>query len=161
LPAGRTPALAPEVLEHIAMTLLRRYGVVFWRLLEREAQWLPPWRDLLRVLQRLEARGQVRGGRFVNGLAGEQFALPEAIPLLREVRRHANDGAYACVAGTDPLNLVGTLLPGDKVPAVTGNRVLYRDGVAVATLVAGEFRYLLDAEGPEKEQMRMRLARRS
>lgn len=157
---GRAAQLAPEVLEQLAMALLRRYGVVFWRVLEREAQWLPPWRDLLRVLQRLEARGLVRGGRFINGLAGEQFALPEAIPLLREVRRHASDGALICVAGTDPLNLVGTLLPGNKVPAVAGNRVLYRDGVAVATLVAGEFNYLVDAEGAAKELLRMRLAHR-
>jgi ATP-dependent Lhr-like helicase len=159
-PAGRAPLLAPEVLEHLAMTLLRRYGVVCWRLLAREAEWLPPWRDLLRVLQRLEARGQVRGGRFINGLAGEQFALPEAIPLLREVRRHANDGAFVCVAGTDPLNLVGTLLPGDKVPAVAGNRVLYRDGVAVAALMAGEFIYLTNVDSETREQMRIRLARR-
>jgi ATP-dependent Lhr-like helicase len=142
------------------MTLLRRYGVVCWRLLAREAEWLPPWRDLLRVLQRLEARGQVRGGRFINGLAGEQFALPEAIPLLREVRRHANDGAFVCIAGTDPLNLVGTLLPGDKVPAVAGNRVLYRDGVAVAALVAGEFIYLTNVDSETRQQMRTRLARR-
>ncbi len=70
------------------MTLLRRYGVVFWRLLEREADWLPPWRDLLRVFHRLEARGEIRGGRFVAGLAGEQFALPEAVPLLRDMRNH-------------------------------------------------------------------------
>jgi ATP-dependent Lhr-like helicase len=159
-PTVRAPLLAPEVLEHLAMSLLRRYGVVFWRVLEREAEWLPPWRDLLRILQRLEARGLVRGGRFINGLAGEQFALPEAIPLLREVRRHANDGAFVWVAGTDPLNLVGTLLPGHKVPAVAGNRVLYRDGVAVATLVAGEFVYLTDADGAAKEQMRTRLAHR-
>ena len=158
--ASRAPSLAPEVLEHLVMTLLRRYGVVFWRLLAREAEWLPPWRDLLRVLQRLEARGQVRGGRFVNGLSGEQFALPEAIPLLREVRRHADDGTFVCVAGTDPLNLAGTLLPGDKVPAVAGNRVLYRDGVVVATLVAGEFTYLTHAEGDAREQMRIRMARR-
>jgi ATP-dependent Lhr-like helicase len=148
------------VIEHVAMALLRRYGVVFWRLLEREAEWLPPWRDLLRVYQRLEARGQVRGGRFVNGPAGEQFALPEAIPLLREVRRHADDGAFVCVAGTDPLNLVGTLLPGDKVPAVAGNRVLYRDGVPVASLVAGEFNLPDDVDGEIKQVMRMRLARR-
>jgi ATP-dependent Lhr-like helicase len=102
----------------------------------------------------------VRGGRFVNGLSGEQFALPEAIPLLREVRRHADDGTFVCVAGIDPLNLAGTLLPGDKVPAVTGNRVLYRDGAVVATLVAGEFTYLTHAEGDAREQMRIRMARR-
>ncbi|MFL9901996.1 DEAD/DEAH box helicase [Paraburkholderia fungorum] len=163
---GRRAPLAPEILEHIAMTLLRRYGVVFWRLLEREAEWLPPWRDLLRVFQRLEARGQVRGGRFVNGLAGEQFALPEAIPLLREVRRHANDGAWVCVAATDPLNLAGTLLTGDKVPAVAGNRLLFRDGILVATLVAGKFDFLpalgadTDTGAEAKTQARMRLARR-
>jgi ATP-dependent Lhr-like helicase len=152
----------PEVLEHVALTLLRRYGVVFWRLLDREAEWLPPWRDLLRVFQRLEARGVIRGGRFVNGLAGEQFALPEAIPVLREVRRHANDGAFVCVAGTDPLNLAGTLLVGERVPAVTGNRILYRDGVVVATLVSGTFWFepSLEAVPVEREKARAWLARR-
>ncbi len=158
----RRRQLPPEVLEHIAMTLLRRYGVVFWRLLEREAEWLPPWRDLLRVFQRLEARGVIRGGRFVNGLAGEQFALPEAIPLLREVRRHANDGAFVCVAATDPLNLVGTLLVGARVPAVTGNRVVYRDGVVVATLAGGAFWFEPSVETlpAERERARGWLARR-
>src|SRR6202011_1235171 len=100
-PSTAPPQAHADAVEHVARTLLQRYGVVFWRLLEREADWLPPWRELLRVLQKLEARGLVRGGRFVNGRAGEQFALPEAIPLLREVRRHANDGAFVCVAGTD------------------------------------------------------------
>ncbi|WP_408526201.1 DEAD/DEAH box helicase [Paraburkholderia fungorum] len=164
LPDGRRTPLAPAILEHIAMTLLRRYGVVFWRLLEREAEWLPPWRDLLRVFQRLEARGQVRGGRFVNGLAGEQFALPEAIPLLREVRRQAAGGAFICVSGADPLNLAGTLLTGEKVPAVAGNRLLFRDGIVVATLVAGEFNFLpalgADADAAAKTQARLLLARR-
>ncbi|AIP37890.1 DEAD/H associated family protein [Paraburkholderia xenovorans LB400] len=158
----RRRQLPPDVLEHVAMTLLRRYGVVFWRLLEREADWLPPWRDLLRVFQRLEARGVIRGGRFVNGLAGEQFALPEAIPVLREVRRHANDGAFVCVAGTDPLNLAGTLLVGERVPAVAGNRILYRDGIVVATLVAGTFWFgpALEAVPSAREQARAWLARR-
>ncbi|HXO00593.1 MAG TPA: hypothetical protein VN900_00960, partial [Stellaceae bacterium] len=81
------PKAAAEASEHLARTLLRRYGVVFWRLIEREAAWLPPWHDLLRVYRRLEARGDIRGGRFVAGFAGEQFALPEAIGLLREARR--------------------------------------------------------------------------
>src|SRR5207302_2512594 len=78
--------------EHLAHTLLRRYGVVFWRVLEREAAWLPPWRDLLRVYRRLEARGEIRGGRFVAGFSGEQYALPEAIGMLREVRRKSASG---------------------------------------------------------------------
>jgi ATP-dependent Lhr-like helicase len=153
----------PEVLEHVAMTLLRRYGVVCWLLLEREAPWLPRWRDLLRVLQRLEARGQVRGGRFINGISGEQFALPEAIALLRAVRKereHGQDLAQVfCVCGADPLNLVGTLLPGDKVPALAGNRVLFRDGAPIATLVAGQFTYAPDLDANEKESARLHLAR--
>ncbi|MDO9347109.1 MAG: DEAD/DEAH box helicase [Pseudomonas sp.] len=135
-----------ETLEHVAMTLLRRYGVVFWRLLEREAEWLPSWRELLRTFHRLEARGEIRGGRFVSGLAGEQFALPEAIPLLREVRRRPHDGSLIAVCGADPLNLVGTLLPGSKVPAVSGNRVVYRDGLPAAVMVAGKQQVLLEVD---------------
>lgn len=130
-----TPA---DTLEHIAMTLLRRYGVVFWRLLEREADWLPSWRELLRTFHRLEARGEIRGGRFVSGLAGEQFALPEAIPLLREVRRRPHDGSLVAVCGVDPLNLAGTLLPGAKVPALASNRLVYRDGLPAAAEIAGK-----------------------
>jgi len=130
---GQVPA---EALEHVARTLLRRYGVVCWRLLEREADWLPSWRELLRVYHRLEARGEIRGGRFVAGVAGEQFALPEAVGLLREVRKRPLSGELVSLSACDPLNLQGTLLPGAKVPAVAGNRLLLRDGVPVATLVA-------------------------
>jgi ATP-dependent Lhr-like helicase len=158
--AGKKPRTDPQVLEHIAMVLLRRYGVVFWRLLEREAGWLPAWRELLPVLHRLEARGDIRGGRFVGGLAGEQFALPEAIPLLREVRRRPHDGSLVCVSGVDPLNLAGTLLPGDKVPALAGNRVAFRDGMPVATMIAGKIQYLIEAEAAtaaDREQIRMAL----
>ncbi|MFC5436089.1 DEAD/DEAH box helicase [Rhodanobacter umsongensis] len=128
----------PEAIEHIARTLLRRYGVVFWKLLEREAPWLPSWRELLRVYHRLEARGEIRGGRFVEGLVGEQFALPEAIAPLRAVRSRADDGELVCLSGCDPLNLVGTVLVGDKVPALAGSRVLYRDGVTIAALIGGK-----------------------
>ena len=137
----RRRRLDPETLEYVAMTLLRRYGVMFWRLLDREASWLPSWRELLPVYHRLEARGDIRGGRFVAGFSGEQFALPEAIPLLREVRRRPHDGALVCLSGIDPLNLCGTLLPGDKVPALGGNRILFRDGLPVAHIVAGKIGY--------------------
>ena len=82
--------------------MLLRYGVVFWRLLEREADWLPPWRDLLRVYRRLEARGEIRGGRFVAGFSGEQFALPDAVGALREVRRKPAAEAWVSVSGADP-----------------------------------------------------------
>ncbi|WP_455923786.1 DEAD/DEAH box helicase [Pseudomonas putida] len=142
--AGRWALLRPataqesDPLETVAMTLLRRYGVVFWRLLEREADWLPNWRELLRTYHRLEARGEVRGGRFVSGLAGEQFALPEAIPVLRDVRKRAVDGALVTISASDPLNLTGTLLPGAKVPALSGNRLVLRDGVPVAAVIAGK-----------------------
>jgi ATP-dependent Lhr-like helicase len=138
-----------EAVEHLARVLLRRYGVVFWRLLEREAAWLPPWRDLLRVYRRLEARGELRGGRFVAGFSGEQYALPEAVSLLREMRRKPNAEEWVSVSGADPLNLVGILTPGAKVPALTSNRVLYRDGVPVAVLIGGATLFLetLDAAG--------------
>jgi len=148
--AGRWALLRPpsagedDVLEHVAMTLLRRYGVVFWRLLEREADWLPSWRQLLRVFHRLEARGEIRGGRFVGGLAGEQFALPEAVALLREVRKRPLAGELVAISASDPMNLVGTLLPGSRVPAVSGNRVVYRDGIAAAAMIAGKPQYWLE-----------------
>jgi ATP-dependent helicase Lhr and Lhr-like helicase len=148
---------APATLEHIAMTLLRRYGVVFWRLLEREAEWLPSWRELLRTFHRLEARGEIRGGRFVSGLAGEQFALPEAIPVLREIRRRPLDGSLIAVSGVDPLNLAGTLLPGNKVPALAGNRLVYRDGIAVAAVIAGKPVYWVELEAVVAAQVRDRL----
>ncbi|MDE1163806.1 MAG: DEAD/DEAH box helicase [Pseudomonas sp.] len=142
-----------ETLEHVAMTLLRRYGVVFWRLLEREADWLPSWRELLRTFHRLEARGEIRGGRFVSGLAGEQFALPEAIPVLREVRKRPLDESLTAISASDPLNLVGTLLPGSKVPALSGNRLVYCDGLPAAALIGGKAQYWL----PEYPELRSAL----
>ena len=158
---GAVPARGnpPESVEHVARTLLRRYGVVCWRLLEREASWLPPWRELVRVLQRLEARGEIRGGRFISGLSGEQFALPEAIALLRQVRRRAHDGELLCVSAADPLNLAGTLLPGDKVPRIAGARLLLRDGVVVATLVAGEVAYASALAETDHARAKQRLLR--
>jgi ATP-dependent Lhr-like helicase len=119
---------AAEAAEHVARTLLRRYGVVFRKVLEREVA-LPPWRELLRVYWRLEARGELRGGRFVEGFAGEQFALPEAVGLLRELRRRPHAGATVCVAAADPVNLTGIVLPGERIAARLGAEVCYRDGV--------------------------------
>jgi ATP-dependent Lhr-like helicase len=156
----RRPRTDPATLEHIAMTLLRRYGVMFWRLLEREAAWMPSWRELLPVYHRLEARGEIRGGRFVAGLSGEQFALPEAIPLLREMRRRPHDGALVCISGVDPLNLCGTLLPGDKVPAIAGNRILFRDGAPAATQIAGKFTYLGATGSADRELLHAHLVGR-
>ncbi|MFI4886455.1 MAG: DEAD/DEAH box helicase [Steroidobacterales bacterium] len=136
-----------ETVELVARGLLRRWGVVFWRLLAREADWLPPWRDLLFCYRRLEARGEIRGGRFVAGLSGEQFAAPEAVGLLRDVRRRPRDGEWVSLCAADPLNLLGILTPGARLPALAGNRILYRDGVPLATLAGTEVRFLetLDA----------------
>ena len=153
---GRS-SFSAEALEHIARVLLRRYGVVFWRLLAREADWLPPWRELLRVYHRLEARGEIRGGRFVAGVAGEQFALPEALALLREVRKRPLTGELLAVSAVDPLNQLGTLLPGSKVPALPGNRILYRDGVPLAVLVAGKPQWLLELDEPAQREALRRL----
>ncbi|MGG1947952.1 DEAD/DEAH box helicase [Trinickia sp. NRRL B-1857] len=155
-----TPPVDPEIVEHVAMTLLRRYGVVFWQLLEREPDWLPRWRELLHVFHRMEARGLIRGGRFVNGLSGEQFALPEALALLRDVRKRDHDGQYVCVCAADPLNIVGTVLPGDKVPALAGNRIAFRDGACVATLIAGKFEFAAHLTAEEQDAARRSLARR-
>jgi ATP-dependent Lhr-like helicase len=146
-------------IEHIARVLLRRYGVVCWRLLEREAPWLPPWRELLREYQRLEARGEIRGGRFLAGVVGQQFALPEAVASLRAVRKRAHDGAMIAVSASDPLNLVGGLLAGDRVPRQPGARLLLRDGMPVATLVAGEFRALPALPAADEHAARMALLR--
>jgi ATP-dependent helicase Lhr and Lhr-like helicase len=139
--------------------LLRRYGVVFWRLIEREAAWLPPWRDLLRVYRRLEARGDIRGGRFVAGFAGEQFALPDAVSLLREARRKPAAGILVSLSGADPLNLVGVVTPGARLAALTANRVLYRDGIPIALYAGGAAQFLEKLEPAEEWTARKMLLR--
>jgi ATP-dependent Lhr-like helicase len=156
-----------EIVDHIADTLLRRYGVVFWRLLEREAAWLPPWRELLRVFRRLEARGEIRGGRFVASISGEQFALPEAVDLMRETRRAATSvaasvasSAWISLSAADPLNLIGSIVPGPKVPALTNNRILYRNGIPVAALVAGEVQWIEALEPRDRAEAENALVKR-
>ncbi|HET7588495.1 MAG TPA: helicase-related protein [Gammaproteobacteria bacterium] len=144
-----TRRLDTDTLEHIAETLLLRYGVVFRKLLERETA-LPPWRELLYVYRRLEARGEIRGGRFVAGMSGEQFALPDAVGALREVRKQKPNNELVSVSAADPLNLIGIILPGERLASLSGNRVLYRDGVPVACYAAGEVRFLADVP-PEAE----------
>lgn len=136
---------AEDDAEAVARTLLRRYGVVSRRLVDGEGQ-LPPWRNLLAVLRRLEARGEVRGGRFVDGLSGEQYALPAAVTRLRSIRRSERGGALLAVAAVDPLGLPGLLPVEARVPALVANRVLYRDGEALAALEAGAPRFLVDLE---------------
>ncbi|MFL6624171.1 MAG: helicase-related protein [Sulfurifustis sp.] len=152
----RADARTEDTTEHIARALLRRYGVVFRKLLTREIDRLPPWIELLRVYRRLEARGEIRGGRFVAGFSGEQYALPEAVPMLRTVRRKPKNEQFVSLSAADPLNLIGILTPGGRVPALAGNRVLYRDGVPVAIQVGGKTEFLIDV--PEQDAWNARNA---
>jgi ATP-dependent Lhr-like helicase len=141
--------------EAIARILLRRYGVVFRQLLARESR-APAWRDLLTALRRLEAQGEVRGGRFVAGFSGEQFALPAAIEALRRQRKAAGEPQWVAVQAIDPCNLVGIVVPGLRLPAVTGNRVVFVDGEAVAVQLGSEIRFLRAL--PVDAQIRARTA---
>jgi ATP-dependent Lhr-like helicase len=119
-----------EAIEHVARTLLKRYGVVFRRVLAREAN-VAPWRELTRVYRRLEARGEIRGGRFVSGMSGEQYALDGAIERLREIRRTPPTGACLVISAADPLNLAGIVTAGERVRAVAGTKVAYQNGVPI------------------------------
>jgi ATP-dependent Lhr-like helicase len=138
--------------------LLRRYGVVFRRLLEREDN-LPPWRELFYVYRRLEARGEIRGGRFVNGFSGEQFALPEAVGLLRA--KEEGEAPLVSISAADPLNLLGILLPGEKLPALPGNRLLFRGGLVVAVQLSGQVRYLESVPAETEWEWRNLLVRQA
>jgi ATP-dependent Lhr-like helicase len=129
--------------EKFARVLLRRYGVVFRRLLERESLAVN-WYELGRICRRWEARGEIRGGYFVGGVSGEQFALPGAIGLLRSIRKSTPNHELITLSAADPLNLQGILTPGPRIAALTANRILFRDGLPIAALEAGEIRRLSD-----------------
>jgi ATP-dependent Lhr-like helicase len=147
--AGDAGRLRRAAVEHVALLLLDRYGVIFRSVLQREARFLPPWRELAHAWRRLEARGEIRGGRFVAGFGGEQFAVPEAIERLRVVRHAGNQDTQIILSAADPLNLTGIVTPGEKVAAVLRNRVLYRNGIPVAAWLRGDFVWLgtPDAQG--------------
>ncbi len=129
------PADRYKTVEATCWMLLRRYGVVFREVLARESN-LPKWRELLIAFRRLEDRGEVRGGRFVNGFLGEQFALPEAVESLRAMRNRAPSGEIVTISAADPLNLVGFIVPGERVPAISGRFVTFRDGVPVDAVIS-------------------------
>ena len=152
--------LTAEQKETIARILLKRYGVVFKRLLEREGITVP-WRELLRVYHRLEARGEIRGGRFVAGISGEQFALPEAVGLVRSIRRAPALENMISISAADPLNLVGVITPGGRIAAHSANRVLYRDGAPIAVLEGNETRYLVELSRTAEWQAKAALLRKA
>ncbi|MEI6068626.1 MAG: DEAD/DEAH box helicase [Methylococcaceae bacterium] len=145
--------------EHIARILLRRYGIVFRKVLDQEDS-LPPWRELLYVFRRMEARGELRGGRFVNGFAGEQYALPEAVNALREIRKQSKKGDLIAISAADPLNLTGLVTPGQRIPSQPGQRILYRDGIPVANSVKGNINFLVPVEQQDEWQIRNALLRK-
>ena len=134
--AGRWALLHAEeavdrtrVLESTCWMLLKRYGIVFRDVIARESN-LPTWRELLMTFRRLEDRGEIRGGRFIDGFLGEQFALPVAVESVRAMRKLAPANETITISAADPLNLVGILVPGERVPAISGKIVTFRDGVA-------------------------------
>jgi ATP-dependent Lhr-like helicase len=140
--------LRETAMEKFARVLLRRYGIVFRRLLERES-FPATWYELGRIYRRSEARGEIRGGYFVGGVSGEQFALPEAIGLLRSIRKCPSSRELITLSAADPLNLQGILTPGTRIPAFTANRILLRDGLPIAALESGEIRKLSDDYIPD------------
>jgi ATP-dependent Lhr-like helicase len=141
---GAESSARDAAIEKFARVLLHRYGIVFRRLLERES-FPATWYELGRIYRRWEARGEIRGGYFVGGIGGEQFALPEAIGLLRSIRRASPDGDLIALSAADPLNLQGVLTPGPRIPALTANRILFRNGLPIAALEAGEVRKFVTA----------------
>src|SRR5205814_8535462 len=142
---GAESSARNTALEKFVRVLLRRYGVVFRRLLERESSPIN-WYGLGRIYRRWEARGEIRGGYFVGGVSGEQFALPGAIGLLRSIRKGPSNGELITLSAADPLNLQGILTPGPRIASLTASRILFRNGLPIAALEAGEIRKVSEAD---------------
>ena len=157
-PVRRPENASYEAVEHIARVLLRRYGVVFRKLLEKE-EGLPSWRELLYAYRRLEARGELRGGRFVTGFAGEQYALPEAVRALREIRKQPKTGALNAISSVDPLNLTGIVTHGERISAQNNLRLLYRDGVPIAFGSKSQVTFLQAIEAEDEWALKTALLR--
>lgn len=147
-----------ETLEEIIYVYLRRWGVLFRTIMEKES-FSPPWRMLVRVLRRMELRGELRGGRFVSQASGEQFALPETVEELRKIRGRPKTGKLISISAADPLNLLGVLLPGRKIAKLTANRILFQDGIPLAVFEGREVRYLKELPPAEEWQAHKALVR--
>ena len=148
-----------NTLNAVAGKLLERYGVVFRKVLEREAG-LPPWRELLYVYRRMEARGEIRGGHFVEGFGGEQFALADAIALLRKQKREPRELPPVVISATDPLNLTGIIQPGERIPALHTNRILFRNGLPAAKQMNGMITFLADLDPASRREINSLLTRK-
>ncbi len=151
-------ALPPddEALTELVSVYLKRWGVLFRKLLERET-FAPPWRVLVRLLRKMELRGELRGGRFVAGVGGEQFAFPETVDRLRQIAKQEKTRERIVLSAADPLNLLGVILPGDKAARIAHNRVLYEDGVPIAVWEAREVRFLKPLDGEKQAAARQAL----
>jgi ATP-dependent Lhr-like helicase len=145
------PVAAEERAERWAWLLVNRYGVMFRDLLSRESL-APPWSDLVRVYRRLEMRGEIRGGRFVAGVAGEQFALSEAVEKLRQLRGEPADASWHVISAADPINLVGIITRDARVPATRANRVLFLNGGPIAASEARNIRWLVDVDDAARQR---------
>lgn len=150
------PAPNAELLEQLALVFLRRYGILFRSILARESL-TPPWGDLLPVLRRMEDVGRLRGGRFVQGQYGEQFALPEAVESLRKAARLENTSEWIVISAADPLNLIGAVLPGQKIGAHPNNRILFENGVPLAYATGREIHFLRTLEESHHWEIKQRL----
>ncbi|HEX3010289.1 MAG TPA: hypothetical protein VHO90_22015, partial [Bacteroidales bacterium] len=134
-----------EYLESLAMMLLKRYGIVFRKLAEKEKV-LFAWYDLLKIYRKMEARGIIRGGRFVEGFGGEQYALPEAVSVVRSLRKQEPSESFISISAADPLNLTGFITPGKRIASFYGNRILYRNGIPVACKEGKEVIFLEETD---------------
>jgi ATP-dependent Lhr-like helicase len=155
--------LDEEQSERLISIYLQRWGVLFRSLLDREA-FSPPWRILLAVLRKMELRGTLRGGRFVAGVGGEQFAFPESVDELRKFKKlkePSGSSATYCIAATDPLNLLNLILPNRKLARLLNNRVLYKGGVPIATLDSGEVHFLRDVDIDQQWNLQQMLLKRN
>ena len=149
-----------ELLEQLILIYLKRWGVIFRSLLEKEV-FAPPWRILVRVLRRLELRGTLRGGRFVSNVSGEQFAFPETVEQLRKIRKQKKTGELIAISAADPLNLLGIILPGKRLANLATNRLLFKDGIPIAVLEAKDVKYLTKIAPKQQWELQKTLIRRS
>ena len=146
--------------QRLAWILLKRYGIVFRKITDKETA-APAWRVLVKVLRRMESRGEIRGGRFVEGVWGEQFALPEAIAKLREVRKDQSSERLAAISAADPLNLVGVITPGKRIASYLNNRILFRNGEPIAVKEGKELHFLKKMDKKEKWKIQEALIQRN
>lgn len=147
--------LNDEQIEELIYIYLARWGIIFRKILEKEIN-APQWRLMLRVLRRLELKGLIRGGRFIAGINGEQFAKTETVTLLRNIAKKEKQAKLISISAADPLNLIGIIIPGNKVSRIASNRILFRDGIPIAVYEANEFLFL--EKTPEDKQWEIKQA---